>query len=113
MSDLTENQIQRAIAKYLDAVLPVDAFWTAINPMPGKSIVAAANSKAMGMKAGVPDILIVFRSDTIWIEVKKEGGKLSAPQKCVHDDIRHAGGRVYTARSIDDVAEILLIEGIR
>jgi hypothetical protein len=113
MSDLTENQIQRAIAKYLDTVLPVDAFWTAINPMPGKSIVAAANSKAMGMKAGVPDILIVFRSDSIWIEVKKEGGYLSKTQKLVHSDIQDAGGRVYTCRSIEDMEEILIMEGIQ
>ena len=112
MSKLTENQIQRSIAKYLDVVLPVDAFWTAINPIPGKSIVAAANSMAMGMKAGVPDILILHKGKTIWIEVKKEGGYLSKVQKSLHMDIDTAGGAVYTARSIDDIIEILELEGV-
>ena len=112
MSNLTENQIQRSIAKYLDIALPSHVFWTAINPIPGKSIIAAANSKAMGMKAGVPDILLLSNGDSIWIEVKKEGGYLSKIQKAVHEDIQNAGGRVYTARSTDDIAEILLIEGI-
>ena len=112
----TENQIQRSIAKYLDmvlpSVLPSDSFWTAINPIPSKSIIAAANSKAMGMKAGVPDILILHEGKTIWIEVKKEGGYLSKVQKSLHMDIDAAKGSVYTARSIDDVIEILELEGV-
>ena len=103
----TENQIQRSIAKYLDMMLLSDAFWTAINPIPGKSIVAASNSKAMGMKGGVPDILILFRGQSIWVEVKREGGYLDKRQKLVHADIEMAGGAVYTARSIDDIQEIL------
>ena len=113
MSNPTENQIQRSITKYLNIVLPSHVFWTAINPIPGKTVIAAANSKAMGMKAGVPDIVIIAGGDAIWIEVKKEGGYLSKVQKAIHADIQNAGGRVYTARSTDDIAEILLIEGIR
>ena len=108
----TENQIQRSIAKYLDMVLPGDAFWTAINPIPGKSIVAASNSKKMGMKAGVPDILIIFRGHSIFIEVKREGGYLDKRQKSIHADIYMAGATVYTARSIDDIIEILELEGV-
>lgn len=116
MSEPTENQIQRSIAKYLDMVLPSalpsNSFWTAINPIPGKSIIAASNSKQMGMKAGVPDILILHKGETIWIEVKKEGGYLSKVQKSVHMNIDTAGGAVYTARSIDDIIEILELEGV-
>ena len=107
MSELTESKIQRAIAGYLDVALPADSFWTAINPIPGKSIVAAVTSKAMGLKAGVPDILILHNSVTLWIEIKKEGGYLSKTQKSLHVDIECAGGNVYTARSIEDVQEIL------
>jgi hypothetical protein len=103
----TENQIQRKIKQYLDIVLSADSFWTAINPIPSKSIIAAANSKAMGMKAGVPDILILHKGKTIWIEVKKEGGYLSRRQKEVHEQIAMAGGDVFTARSVDDVQELL------
>ena len=106
-SDLSESKIQRAIAAYLDVALPAGSFWTAINPIPGKSIVAAVTSKAMGMKAGVPDILILHNGETLWIEIKREGGYLSKVQKAVHVNIEMAGGNVYTARSIDDIQEIL------
>jgi hypothetical protein len=104
---MSEQQIQRAIAAYLDVALPKDTFWTAINPVPGKTRFAASMSKAMGMKPGVPDILIVDPEDHIWLEVKKEGGYLSKVQKAVHERIKDAGGLLYTVRSIDDVSEIL------
>mgnify|MGYP003625222010 FL=1 len=108
----TENQIQRQIKQYLDIVLLADSFWTAINPIPSKSIIAAANSKAMGMKAGVPDLLILHKGRTIWIEVKKEGGYLSRKQKEVHEKIAMAGGDVFTARSVEDVQKLLQKWGV-
>lgn len=103
----SEESIQRSIASYLDVALPAGCWYTAINPIPGKTKIAAARSKAMGMKAGVPDLLIIWHGKPIFIEVKKEGGYLSKVQKEIHDHIRAAGAEVYTGRSIDDVIETL------
>lgn len=109
---MTEQAIQRAIASYLDVALPDDVFYTAVNPIPGKTKAAAGISKSMGMKAGVPDLILCFNGKFIGIEVKKEGGYLSKSQKVVHAHIEHAGGRIFTVRSIDDVQELLNALGI-
>lgn len=109
---MTEQAIQRAIAAYLDVALPDDCFYSAVNPVPAKTKAAAGISKAMGVKAGVPDLVLCHRGDFICLEVKKEGGYLSQVQKQVIQQIRDAGGIVYTVRSVEDVEQTLKELGI-
>lgn len=109
---MSEDAIQRAIASYLDVALPPDCFYTAVNPKPFKSKAAAGISKAMGMKAGVPDIVLCASGRFVGIEVKQEGKYLEKVQKAVHEQIGNAGGKCFTVRSIDDVEDVLNELGI-
>lgn len=109
---MTENQFQIMVAKFLDTCL-VDAWWTAINPIPAKSKAAAGISKAMGMKAGCPDILIVSNGKAVFLELKTEKGSVSNVQKETCHAIINAGGVVHVCRSLEEVVNRLNVEGIK
>jgi hypothetical protein len=63
--------------------------------------------KGMGLKAGVPDLLLIRAIRPCFIELKSAKGSLSPAQKAVHDSIRRAGGWVAVAHSADEVLGIL------
>jgi hypothetical protein len=110
-----EQDLQRAVVRLLHAVLPADAMWTAIAPLPGSSPRAGAQSKALGLAAGVPDLIIVHHGFTLWIELKAPGGSLSDPQKAMHrqivaaysSDVYTRFGTVVVCKSIDEVLAAL------
>jgi hypothetical protein len=53
-----EQALQQQVAQYLDIVLKPPAFWTAI-AHGGGGLMRGKINKGMGMKAGIPDILIL------------------------------------------------------
>ena len=52
---------------------------------------------------GTPDLLVVYSSRCLWVEVKTATGKVSDIQKEMHDRLNKMGQRVIVARSIDDI----------
>jgi hypothetical protein len=74
----------------------------------------AARAKAMGLTAGVPDL--IFRlpnGGKVEIELKTKTGKLSGSQKAFHKVIKDLGHEVYTvyaqspARGLGEVLTLL------
>ena len=59
---------------------------------------------------GLPDLYVQDpkRKRHFWLEVKKEGGRLSGFQKAWHESERAAGGEVYVVRSAADAHEVLM-----
>ena len=102
-----EEMFQRAVARYLDLALPADAVW--FHPPNGgaRSKAEAGIFKAMGVKAGVPDLIIVYRGRVVAIELKSEHGRLSPAQKAMHERLTRAGALVYTATRIEHVEGFL------
>lgn len=110
----TENDLQRAVAKLLDASgltwfhPPMEGFR---NPRTG------AHLKAKGMKAGVPDCLVFdgFWQDRVTgayctgfaIELKVGKNKPSASQNEWAGKLRGCGWRYEVCRSIDEVLTVL------
>ena len=110
-----EQSLQRAVADYLAWCVPAPPdgpWWTAVNPIPAKSRAAAGISKAMGLKAGTPDIVMCWKGGFVGIELKAGRGRLSDPQIETHEAITLAGGVVTTCRSLDDVAAFLATLGV-
>ena len=112
----TEAQLHRAVAQYLNVALPSDCWWTTF-PSGGGGKVRGAQLKAMGLKAGVPDILIVRDSlgtfpAVIWIELKRVSGAASIAQKLCHAELNQRDMPVAICRSIPDVQETLIGWGI-
>lgn len=50
--------------------------------------------KALGVVAGVPDIIIRYRGVMYWIELKIEGGRILEAQKIFHDRMKQDFGVV-------------------
>jgi len=108
-----EADLQRNVVKLLHRVLPHDAMFTAINPLPPKGAAQGAQLKKLGLASGVPDILIVHHGFTLWIELKAPGGSLSESQKTMHLLLREAhrypnqaytfSGTVVICKTLDEV----------
>ena len=105
-----EEITQRACVQLLQLAVPEPPSgpsWTAINPSPSKSKAVAGISKAMGLRPGVPDLLLVFRGRSIFVEFKAGNNALSENQQFMRKEIVTAGGIVEIARSLDDFVVIL------
>lgn len=110
-----ETPIQRAIITYLRRVLPGAIIHHSANELNMRGAEAArtiAKAKSAGMLPGFPDILIFYRGQGYCIEVKAEGGRLSATQKDVRDRLLAQGIPWAVCRSIDDAREKLALWGV-
>lgn len=104
---MSETALQIEVAAWLRVwvLSPADGgpWWTAVNPVPSKSRAAAGLSKAMGMKAGVHDIIWGWRGRFGGIELKTEAGALSEAQSTIHEEFTLAGGVSIVCRSLAEV----------
>lgn len=54
-----------------------------------RDIITAGKLMAMGVKAGVPDLIFILpRGITVWVELKLAKGKLSKPQEKFRDRLQ-------------------------
>jgi hypothetical protein len=63
--------------------------------------------KANGLQVGFPDLVLLGKQGVAFMEVKKEGGRLSPPQTKWRDTLKAMGIPWACVRSIDDAAESL------
>lgn len=70
-------------------------------PNEGKSAIEQMRKKAMGMKAGVSDTIIVLPNKVIFCEFKDEKGKQSDKQIQFEKDVRALGFEYWVIRSLD------------
>lgn len=103
-----EETEQRAIAAWLDRLRLT--WWH--TPNGARSIGEGRKLASMGVRAGVPDIIVVG-SPMVAIEVKRRsGGTLSAEQHAMLTALMAAGWRVYVCPGLDDALDALRVEGL-
>ena len=108
-----------SVAQYLDKALPPECWWTTF-PAGGGGKARGGKLKAMGLKAGVPDILILHRRPSchrvLWLELKAAKGTLSDSQalflRAMHP-FHSTGLGAAVARSLEDVEAILRDFGVK
>lgn len=107
-----EQTIHKAVVSHLNARSePRVFFWH--TPNEGKrGFVNAAALKAMGMTAGVPDLLILKAGALHALELKAPGGRLTPSQRLVMDRMEACGAQVAVAHSLDEALVTLEFWGI-
>ena len=122
---MTEDELQKAVAKYLDHHPATKGHW--FHPPNGSfyggtyrvRAMRGAKMKAMGVKAGVPDVIIVRPPDNLGIalsgsdvvavaiELKVGRNKPTPAQVKWHDTLRACGWRVEVCYSFEEVKKVV------
>lgn len=113
-----EQEIQRSIVQYLELALrPGVRFWHTPNGG-ARSAVEAAILKGLGVKAGVPDLVLAWSerrrfvdeppvSRVAFIEVKADKGALTAEQRDFRDWCLDNAVPWVVVRSLDDAIQVV------
>lgn len=108
-----ESDFQRTVADLLDAVLLPPALWTTFPAGWGHlGRATAGRLRGAGLKPGMPDILLFHRGQTLGLELKVPGGRLSKDQRDMHDKLRRAGVPVFVCFDIETVLLTLRMMGL-
>lgn len=110
-----EQALQRDVAEMLDRLAGPNGFaWFAVPNGGKRNRTEAAIFKALGVKAGVADIVIVTapRGRAFFLELKSERGRASPAQLDFRDRVTALGAPYGLAKSLDDVAVFLRGHGI-
>ena len=111
-----EYNLHRAVATYLTIALKPPTWWTSIDHglhLDPKSAARQINRlHAVGVKFGVPDVLVVHEGRCHWIELKSDRGRLSEAQKATTPALVAAGCEFIVARNVDQVRDALKAWGI-
>ncbi len=98
-----EESLHRAVADYLRLALPDEAVWHH-SPNESKGSVAwNVKRVALGMRAGWPDIEIMWQGRAYFIELKAPNKYLSPVQKKTRNALLKAGSPFALCRSVDAV----------
>lgn len=108
-----EQQLHISVAQYLKWAMPDDVWWSSINPASSKSPIVAAMSKAMGLRAGAPDIIVIDKGHALFIELKAKDGRQSPAQRESSGLAARAAVLTLICRSIEEVESALTGFGIR
>lgn len=119
-----ERPFHITVAGYLDAALPEDWWWTTF-PAGGGGKARGGQLKAMGLKPGVSDILVLYlyrvkgadpsawRVGILWIELKSKDGRLSKPQRAFARTMARFPGVVTAkAKTLEEVEAALRLIGL-
>jgi len=102
-----EDPFQIAVLDFLDLALPENSFHFHIPNGEKRDKKTAAKLKKMGVKAGVPDLCILWGGKVVWIELKATKGRTSAAQQKTIPKMESAGAYVQVCRSLEEVENAL------
>jgi hypothetical protein len=97
-----EQEIQRALFQHLAIRAASSVF--GFHPANGgwRTATEAAILKGMGVRAGIPDIIIIHAGKCYALELKAPGGRLTPVQRVTHAALAAAGATVAVAYGLDD-----------
>lgn len=103
----SETEIHIALAQHLTQRGRRDMVWWHTPNEGVRTIAEASRLKAMGVKAGIPDLVLVFGGRMYALEIKTRTGKLSADQKAMLVWLEAAGATAEVAHGLDQALDIL------
>lgn len=102
-----EMQLHMAVVNHLRHRVKPGVWWAHYPAGEIREPRAAAKLKAMGTKAGVPDLLLIINGVSYGLEIKRSTGRLTDCQRLMHAEMDRAGAVIATAYDIDSAVEIL------
>jgi len=98
-----------AVVKYLQAALPPNAFYFPVPNAANFDPIRGARLRQSGeIRAGVPDLIVIWAGRTICIELKAPtGGGLTQVQREVRDLMLLAGCTHHIVRTIEQIHSVL------
>ena len=104
---MTEQELHFQVADYLRLALPAQTVWHH-SPNEGRRRPQYTKKLiSLGLRAGWPDIEIVYKGRIIFIELKTRKGRVSEAQKQCHNDLMLAGAVVKICRSLEEVIQFV------
>jgi VRR-NUC domain len=107
-----EAQLQRSLVEHLRWCARSDVWFCHIPNGGARTAIEGAIFKALGVRAGAPDLLIVRASQALFIECKAPGRRLSPAQVECHEALRRAGAAVETTDNINQALGFLRRHGV-
>lgn len=102
-----EAILHKQVVQYLARALPKGAFFSTLFNGGHGHFIRGAHLSSIGVRLGLPDIMVVHDGRAFFIELKSAVGRLSVEQRAVHADLQTARCRVAVCRSLDDVQRFL------
>jgi hypothetical protein len=103
----SEDNLQKAVARYLDTI---GAFWFHCPNGGSRNAIEASKLKGMGVKAGIPDCLVLDQRkgySGLAIELKVGYNKPSEQQLSIFDKLISANWLVVVSWSLDEVITMI------
>ena len=109
-----EDMLHRSVAGFLRRALnnPAEAYWFHTPNQGIRSAIQGAKLKAMGMRPGVPDIVVRWPGNLGWIELKAAAGVVSDAQKLFMAQAAALGDFISVCRSVEEVQATLKSWGL-
>lgn len=107
-----EDALQRAVVRYLQWALPVDATFHSIPNEGVRHDKALQRLVSMGLRSGVPDLVVLYQGRSIYFEFKAAKGTLSESQRQFQKKLIYCGFPVVTCRRLECVEESLREFGV-
>jgi hypothetical protein len=103
-----EIDVQKAVLAHLDARAVHGVVWFHVPNGEYRPKATARRLAEMGVKAGVPDLVLVHDGVPMFLELKRRrGGRASDAQNMMHAALTVAGARVETALGLDEAIAVL------
>lgn len=102
MTKRHEDAVQRAVVQHLRYRARPGVFFCAVPNGGGRSPHEAAILKGLGVRAGVPDLILLADGRLYGLELKRDkGGRTSPAQLAMMQEIEGAGGFCAVAAGLD------------
>lgn len=97
-----EDQVQRAVVEHLLYRRRPGVAWFAVPNGGARSRIEASIMKGLGVRAGVPDLILIFEGRTYGLELKRaKGGRTSDAQLSMMKELQDAGAMCAVAAGLD------------
>lgn len=102
-----EFLLQCAVVQHLMLSAQPDVVWFHCPNGEFRSKRTAGRLKAMGVRPGCPDLVLIIKGVAYGLELKVAKGRQSESQRAMEAAWNAAGGRYAVARGIDEALELL------